>query len=614
MEMSVIQQQQQHPSVTAGSNSEWLNVCFDMFDIFQFAFNQSDGGIQDAYHYLEEILIGPKCEVRKIFSMQQNPQDEVFIPKKYNFVGGVNSRTILIDSRVYDTDSDADSGAQGSRHHEENERRKSTGRSPHTGRQSSSSARPKSNERRLSSYAFGSSFAKEQPQEQIQQQQQPEKVTPKTARGGRQSAMGIKPLSGSSVAPPKRRAVSSNAYVPKSKRAVSEKKSPAENVITASNIAERPHMVKRANSVQHSTTTQNTRYGSGVPSERAPEPSPRSHSVSAVRGNRTYDASQYQDNEGKRRHGTLAAARAKYASQNSGLVSSPRSNNSSTHSSGMRPSNRRSTTNRSSDSSSSPSDRLFEALQILEHDDQSLIKHRNRSIEDQRLSYHSPAMSPASPRGAVDSRNVLRSGSQLGYDEGDIPEMRSPIPSRSPKPPKGDLDDEDSFNSSDEEEQDGRGMEHTSPQGMFSPQMTPDARHSHSPSRYQTSPDGDFEDSSRTLFDEENEENDDSVLREGNSREDEDVPVVQPQRSASPTPDQDSDDDQASSDTDEEFPIHHSGETQDADRTSRKSMKQNSHGNDQENKENMQEVSLLFDPLFQCYYDPKSNKYFLAKE
>ena len=141
----------------------------------------------------------------------------------------------------------------------------------------------------------------------------------------------------------------------------------------------------------------------------------------------------------------------------------------------------------------------------------------------------------------------------------------------------------------------------------------------------------------------------------------EELSINPPQRSKSPKPKhnrdsfEDDDYDESSFDEEEEFPIHHSGvsnpemdelnysevqnETNDfndsnneaygdfeeiapnrnddtMDSSIQKSktilLEERKH-HSQDNKENVQEVSLLFDPLFQCYYDPKSNKYFLAK-
>src|SRR5690606_28815932 len=46
----------------------WLNLCFDLYDL---CYNCFDGA---QFCSLEKISIGPYCNIRKIFTMKQNPK------------------------------------------------------------------------------------------------------------------------------------------------------------------------------------------------------------------------------------------------------------------------------------------------------------------------------------------------------------------------------------------------------------------------------------------------------------------------------------------------------------------------------------------------------------
>jgi hypothetical protein len=76
--------------------NEWINACFDLVDI-------CDNILQCKYHTLDTIIIGPTCKLRKVFTMKQNPINEVFIPQKLNFPQSVlfHPETLLITSESF---------------------------------------------------------------------------------------------------------------------------------------------------------------------------------------------------------------------------------------------------------------------------------------------------------------------------------------------------------------------------------------------------------------------------------------------------------------------------------------------------------------------------------
>jgi hypothetical protein len=85
----------------------WINACFDLVDL-------CENVLQCKFHSLDTIIIGPTCKLRKIFTMKQNPINEVFIPQKLNFPSSVafHPETILITSASFGEQSLRNSGEQ----------------------------------------------------------------------------------------------------------------------------------------------------------------------------------------------------------------------------------------------------------------------------------------------------------------------------------------------------------------------------------------------------------------------------------------------------------------------------------------------------------------------
>lgn len=549
--------------------SGWHNLCFDLFDLYAATFGETN--LDDTYKHLEEIIIGPKCEIRKVFVMQQNPRDEVFIPKKYNFITGVDSRTLVIDRSFYGIMDPQQGETEVKDSFQLPSSKSSPLKVPSTSNISVSG---------VSKVVNRSHTSQEQPQ---------------TAKYNKRVSMNGNSISsnqGNNLA--LARAKSSNAYVSKTKQ---------NRISTSSSV--QPQQINSWNSVSKAEPI-------NVHSKQTSSP----NEIKSER-NRPYDVSQYQnsgDTPLKRfvSHPTLLGN--DYRDSNEQKISIQSISNSKKGPlAAIQTSIQSSRSSRSTPGSTySPhSEKLFEALKVLEQD-QSLIQMGSHSHENGIKLYNN-----SSPVNKDELGNSFLSE--------DTPELHSPVLSKSPKPPVDSDDDSNSSNHSEDE----TNLDRKESRNLYNNQKS-----------YSSLKDK----STRILYnnindshDIINESNDNDAIVESSTSSN--FRPVRPKRATSPQQ-HSFDSDYESSDTEEEFSVnenslneensfqHLSQERKQYDKEhwqmSQDSIRDHEDSglndtqemnfeNSENDKENV-EVSLLYDPLFQCYYDPKSNKYYEAKD
>ncbi|KAF0973990.1 hypothetical protein FDP41_006476 [Naegleria fowleri] len=75
---------------------QWMNLCFDLFELVEISFND-----KEEYYCLDRICIGPSCTIRKVFTLKHNPETEVLIPKKLAFSHTGDNNVCIVDSSSF---------------------------------------------------------------------------------------------------------------------------------------------------------------------------------------------------------------------------------------------------------------------------------------------------------------------------------------------------------------------------------------------------------------------------------------------------------------------------------------------------------------------------------